>query len=149
MKICISSSGKNLTDAVDPRFGRCRFFLITDKEGNLEKVIPNESAGAMRGAGISAAQLVINEKVNAVITGNVGPNAFMVLNQAGVKIYPSVFGKTAKEALDLFNEGKIEETKEALPPSGPMGGGFGRGGPGKGIGGGGGGYGRGGGRGRF
>lgn len=143
MRICISSTGKNLTDAVDPRFGRCRFFLIVDKEGNLEKTISNTSAGAMRGAGISAAQLVINEKVDAVITGNVGPNAFMILSQAGIKIYPSVFGKTAKEALESFNKGELKETKGAMPPTGTMGGGFGRGGAGRIPGGGRGGYGRG------
>lgn len=30
MRICISSTGPGLSDLVDPRFGRCRYYIFFD-----------------------------------------------------------------------------------------------------------------------
>ena len=141
MKLCISSIGKKLTDTVDPRFGRCAYFLIGDSEGEDFKAIKNPGVGFARGAGISAAQVVASEKVEAVITGNIGPNAFVVLNQAGIKIYAGAFGMTGKDALLKFKKGKLKEATEATGPGfvgrggmGPGGGTGRKGGAGRGAG---------------
>jgi len=128
MKICITSTGPNLDSPIDPRFGRCAYFLIIDEEGKLTKTVENTGVQAMRGAGISAAQIVANEGVDVIITSNIGPNAFSVLGSSGIKVFLAEFGATAKEALGKYKEGKLEE---APAPTGPafrgMGGGFGRG----------------------
>lgn len=100
-KIAIASSGKTLESQVDPRFGRCRYFLIVDSETGKFEVLVNTADQMSRGAGVSAAQLVVDRKVEAVIAGNFGPKAISVLSQSGVKIIP-VFGKTVKEALRAF-----------------------------------------------
>ena len=106
MKITITSRGDGLDSILDPRFGRCAYFIIvdTEDESNL-KAIPNGAATAGGGAGIQAAQTVINEDVEAVISGNFGPRAFDALSSAGVKLY-TVTAQTVKEALDSFNSGK-------------------------------------------
>ena len=139
MKVCISSTGNNLDSPIDPRFGRSPFFLIVDKESGQFQAIENPGAGFGGGAGIAAAQIVAEQKVDAVITGNIGPNAFGVLQNAGIKMFTGVFGITARQALDDFKLNKISET---VQPTGPnfmgMPGGMGRGG----------GMGKGGGRGR-
>lgn len=132
MRICITSTGPNLDSQIDPRFGRCQYFLIVDKDGKLLEAIPNKGVQVMRGAGITAAQIVTNQGVNAVITGNVGPNAFMVLNQTGVKIYSGVFGLTAKQSLEKYNKGELKQIEVSTAPGrfgiGPgFGRGFGRG----------------------
>ena len=120
MKICISSTGPNLTDQVDARFGRCPYFLIIDTDNSkLLKSIVNQSAHNMQGAGITAAQLVANKKVDAIITGNIGPNAFNMLGMSGVKIYTGVFNMSAEQALDEFKKGNLEELK--TQPMGGMG----------------------------
>ena len=116
MKICISSNGNNLDSAVDPRFGRCPFFLIVDSENEECEAISNPGMNSGGGAGIVAAQAVVNQKISTVITGNVGPNAFGVLQSAGIKIYPGIFNMTAKQAFSDFKEGKLKETSQ---PSGP------------------------------
>ena len=116
MKICITTSGNNLDSPVDPRFGRCPFFLIVDPETKKFEVLKNSSLGFARGAGIAAAQLIAGQKVEAVITGGVGPNAFMALNSTGIKIYPGVSGMTAKQALDVFNQGKLQEATTPTTP---------------------------------
>jgi predicted Fe-Mo cluster-binding NifX family protein len=147
MKIAISATGDNLDAEVDPRFGRCPYFIIIDPETMQFEAVANESAAASGGAGIAAAQMVVAKGVEAVLTGSCGPNATQVLSAAGVKIVTGVSGRV-KDAVQGYKTGKL---KTAPPEVGPgMGQGFG---PGMGRGGGmgrgiGRGMGRGGGRGR-
>ena len=133
IKICLSSTGETLDSQVDPRFGRCQYFLIVDKKTGKFKSIANKGVEISQGAGISAAQIVVNEGIKAIITGNIGPNASMVLNQAGIEVYTGVFDKTCKEALELFDDGKLKANQEPTGPGGHVGagqGGFGSGGGG-------------------
>ncbi len=108
MKIAITSKGDGLDSMMDPRFGRCGYFIIVDSEdeSNL-KAVPNDAATAGGGAGIQAAQMVIDEDVEAVISGNFGPRAFDALSSGGVKLY-TVSAQTVKEALDSFNKGEAK-----------------------------------------
>ena len=110
-KVCISSVGEALDSQIDPRFGRCKYFLIVDAETKKFEVFPNEGVSVKKGAGISAAQIVVNKGVKIVITGNVGPNAFTVLKQAEIKIYSGALGKTCKQAIEDFKRGKLKEIK--------------------------------------
>ena len=103
MKIAISSTGKTLENEVDPRFGRCHYFLIAEiinKDVKNIKAIENTAKAQMDGAGIRASEIVANEKVNAIITVNLGPRAFSVFGQFGIKIYQ---GKgRIKDVLEQF-----------------------------------------------
>jgi len=107
MKICISSVGNDLAAAVDPRFGRAQRYIIVDTETKAFECIDNAAAMSGGGAGTKAAQLVINKAVQAVLTGNIGPNAFTVLNTAGITIYTGVSG-TVQEAVDMFLGGTLQ-----------------------------------------
>ena len=110
MKIGISSNGKNLEDTVSEVFARCPYFIIAEiKNRKIEKteIIKNESTDQMSGAGISAAQLIAEKNVNAVITGNVGPRALDVLRQFNIKIYSG--SGTVKEVLQEFIDGKLKK----------------------------------------
>lgn len=127
MKICISSTGPTLNALLDPRFGRAIYFLIVDNKGKLVKAIKNTGVQAMRGAGISAAQIVANEKVNIVITGNVGPNAFMVLNTSGIKIFIGRSGMKAQDVFKEYQDGNLQEITEAISCGPGFGQGRGRG----------------------
>jgi len=110
MKICISSTGKNLSSSVDPRFGRCAYFLIIDSENKEEfEVIENIGTHAQHGAGVTAAQIIADKKIDVAISGNFGPNAYLVLSQVGVKCYTTSSSMSIKEALEFLNEGKLEE----------------------------------------
>ena len=112
MKIAVSASGDSLDGNVDPRFGRCSYFIIVETEDNKIKsheVVSNQAVQAMRGAGIQAAQTVANKGAKVVITGNIGPNAFNVLSQTGIKVVTGVSGKV-KEAVEKYLKGKLKET---------------------------------------
>jgi predicted Fe-Mo cluster-binding NifX family protein len=112
MKICISSTGKNLDAVVDQRFGRCQYFLIVDTETMKVKSISNEGTLSSGGAGIQAAQIVTKEDVESVITGNIGPNAFQILQAAGIKVFTGADG-TVKDVIEKYKSGKLQETGSA------------------------------------
>ena len=112
MKICISSKGNNLDQEVDPRFGRCSYFLIIDLDTMDFDIISNESAIASGGAGIQAAQTVAKTGVRTVITGNVGPNAFQTLTAAGITVFTGANGNI-KEVIEKFKKGELDRTDSA------------------------------------
>ena len=114
MKIAISSTGKDLESEVDSRFGRCPYFLIAEienKEVKNVKATENTAASQMGGAGITAAEIVAKEKVGAVITVNMGPRAFSVFEQFGIKIYQGQ-GKI-KDAVQQFIDGKLTQITDS------------------------------------
>jgi len=110
MKICITSEGKGLNSNVDPRFGRCQYFIIADSETLEFEVVENPNTESMGGAGIQSAQLVASKQIKAVLTGNVGPNAFQTLQAAGIEIFTGVSG-TIKEAVEKYKKGGFEAVK--------------------------------------
>ena len=132
MKLCITSTGKDIEANIDTTFGRAPCFLIIDTKTNATEVIDNSAASQTQGAGIGAAQLISNKGVDAILTGYVGPNASTALREADIKVYEGVSSQdTVKEALAKFNKGEFSET-EAVPsevlPCGPrQGKGLGRG----------------------
>ena len=116
MKVAISSSGRTLQSNVDSRFGRCPYFLIYDTDSGDIKAIENQSRQAMGGAGIQAAQMVSDKKVEAVITGNIGPNAFKVLSSASINVFSGVTG-TVEEAIEKIKSGQLKTTSAPDAPS--------------------------------
>jgi predicted Fe-Mo cluster-binding NifX family protein len=113
MRIAISATGTNLDAEVDPRFGRCQYFIIADVETNKFEGIDNTSATSAGGAGISAAQMIVEKGVGAVLTGNCGPNAHQVLSSAGIKIITGVSGKIK----DVIEEYKLGTYSAAHQPN--------------------------------
>ena len=112
IKICISATGDNLSAFLDPRFGRAMFFLIINSEGELIKAIKNTGKQAMRGAGVTAAQIVADEKVDVIITGNIGPNASMVLSASKIKIFVGIPETPILDIIKKYQENKLQQAVE-------------------------------------
>ncbi len=110
MKIAVSSKGKEIDSGLDPRFGRCAYFLVLDKDTLDFEVVPNESANAFGGAGIQAAQNLAKTGAKVVLTGNIGPNAFQTLKAGGIKVITGM-GGTVREAVEKYKKAGAEETK--------------------------------------
>ena len=109
MKVAVSATGEDLDAQIDPRFGRCQYFIIVDVDSMKYEAVLNESAMASGGAGIQAAQSVAGMGVEAVITGNVGPNAFQTLSASGIKIVTGANG-IVKDAVERYKKGELKET---------------------------------------
>ena len=113
MRIAVSVESDDLEGRVSPFFGRCPGFLILEVEGKAVKshrFIDNPARNAMGGAGIVAAKAVVEKKVEAVISGNLGPNAGLILEQSGVKAFQAE-GKSVRQAVKALAEGRLEEIK--------------------------------------
>ena len=111
IKLCISSTGEDLNSNVDPRFGRCDYFLIINPNTMNFELVLNKNSKAMGGAGIQAAELIAKKGANIVITGNVGPNAFQTLKAADIKIITGVSGNI-KTIVEKYNRGELKEIAE-------------------------------------
>ena len=143
MKVVVSAMQEGLDAEVSPVFGRCPVYVFVDSETMESESAPNPAMSAAGGAGIQAAQFAVSKGVNAVLTGNVGPNAFNVLQAAGITIYPVSSG-TVRQAVEALESGQLQPISGASSALGAgmgrgMGGGMGRGmggGMGRGMGGG-------------
>ena len=109
MKIAVSTSNGGLDATVDPRFGRCPYFVVVDTETMHSEVVPNQSGNMAHGAGIQAAQAVVGHGVQVVLTGNIGPNAYQALSAARIKIVTGVTG-SVREAITSYKKGRLKET---------------------------------------
>ena len=114
MNILITTSTDSPDGQFDPRFGRAAYFVLFDTESENWSAHANQAIHATGGAGVQASQFAINHKVNAVISGHFGPNAFMTLNAAGLDMYQAPSGQslTANELLELFQHNKLHQVTQ-------------------------------------
>jgi predicted Fe-Mo cluster-binding NifX family protein len=112
MKIAVSAMENSLDSQIDPRFGRCQYFLIIDPDTMELEAVSNKGAAASGGAGIQAAQTVANKGVGVLITGDIGPNAFQTLSAAGIKVITGASG-TVREALERYKSGSLQQASGA------------------------------------
>lgn len=112
MKIAVSAAGQTAFSLVDPRFGRCPYFLMMETDSMSTTVCSNESAGLQGGAGIQAAAFLADKGVKVVLTGRCGPNALLALAAAGIELYEALGGIPVQEAVDKFLAGKLTPSGE-------------------------------------
>ena len=165
MKVAVTATEPSLEARVDPRFGRCPCFLVVETDDTSFEAVENPNLSLGGGAGIQSAQLMAEKGVQAVLTGNCGPNAYQTLSAAGIAVIVGCSG-TVANVIGQFKAGQLNAAGEpsvaskfglggaADPPGDPSmqpqqpplagpgmgmaGGGMGMGGGGMGMGGGGG-----------
>lgn len=113
MRIGISSTGKTLESSLDQRFGRAAYFILIDIDTMGFEVIDNGASVSAGGAGITAAQAIVDKGVGAVITGNVGPNAMNVFKAAGIDIFRG-YPIAVKENIEKYQKGLLEKVDTAV-----------------------------------
>jgi predicted Fe-Mo cluster-binding NifX family protein len=116
VKIAVTTNGKDLDAPMSPVFGRCSTYILVDTETMRFEALENPALGAPGGAGIQAAQFIVNRGVQAVVTGNVGPNAFGVLQAANIPVY--LFGGvTVRQTIEAYNAGQLTAIAGASAPA--------------------------------
>ncbi len=127
MKIAVSATAPSLDADVDPRFGRCPYFIIIDPETMEFEALENPNAMAAGGAGISTAQMIANKGVQLILTGNCGPKAYQTLSPAGVQVITGVVGRI-RDAVEAYKAGKLQPSLQpSVDAHFGMGGGMGMG----------------------
>jgi len=127
MRIAVSATGPTLDAEVEPRFGRCLYFIIVDPDTMQFEAMENSNAMQAGGAGISTGQMIASKGVPVVLTGNCGPNAYQVLSAAGIQVITGVSGKI-QDALQAYKSGRFQATPQpSVAAHSGMGGGMGRG----------------------
>ncbi|CAA7603297.1 Dinitrogenase iron-molybdenum cofactor [Acididesulfobacillus acetoxydans] len=120
MKIAVSSTGTTLESTMDQRFGRAANFVVVDTETMDFESLNNGAAASGGGAGISAAQTVVDKGVGAIITGNIGPNAMNVLQAAQVDIFRGS-PVSVKENIAKHQKGLLERIDTSVAAHSGMG----------------------------
>jgi predicted Fe-Mo cluster-binding NifX family protein len=113
MKIAVTSTGPEMDSYVDERFGRARYLLIVNPETEDYECIDNmANLEAVQGAGVQAAQEVVQRGARWILTGHVGPKAFHALNVAGLSVGTGATG-TVRETVKRFKDGQFRPAQSA------------------------------------
>lgn len=113
MKIAVTAQGEELSSEIDLRFGRAKWLAVVDTEtGDFQAHDNKVNLNAAQGAGIQTGRNIANLGAKAVITGNVGPNAFKTLSAANVRIFLAE-KQTVQDAIDSFKAGNLKEVDQA------------------------------------
>jgi predicted Fe-Mo cluster-binding NifX family protein len=114
MIIAVTAQGVDLDADVDPRFGRAAAFVILDTDAGAVRALDNrETSLSGHGAGIQTARLMADQKIQVVLTGHCGPNAYRALHAAGVRVYTGVTAGTVRDAVQQFQAGRLQEAAGA------------------------------------
>ena len=111
MKIAIPADEKNIDTEVCVSFGRAPYFVIYDTETKEVDYIENTAANAKGGAGIKAAQIVVDTGAEVLLTPRCGENAADVIANADIKIFKTMKG-TIEENIKDFQEGVLVPLEE-------------------------------------
>ncbi len=109
MKVAITATGASLDAQVDPRFGRCAYFLIVDTASMDFEAVENPNVALGGGAGIQSGQLMAEKDVQFLLTGNCGPNAHQTLSAAGIQIIVGCSG-VVRDVVEQFKAGQFNAT---------------------------------------
>jgi predicted Fe-Mo cluster-binding NifX family protein len=112
MRIIVTANGAGLDALASPIFGRCPTYVFVDTETMGFEAVDNPAVNASGGAGIQAAQFVVERGARAVLSGRVGPNALDVLQAANVPVY-TFDGGTVRQAVEAFKAGRLPVTSGA------------------------------------
>jgi predicted Fe-Mo cluster-binding NifX family protein len=116
VKVVVTANGTDLDTPASPVFGRCPVYVFVDTGTMCFEAVGNPELDTLRGAGFEAADFVVERGAQAVVTGNVGPNAFRVFQASGVPVYLSA-GGTVREAVEAYETGRLQPVEGANVPT--------------------------------
>lgn len=111
MKIAIPAEEKNLDSNVCPSFGRTPYFLIYDIDTDESTFLDNSAAESQGGAGIKAAQIIVDNSVSVLLTPRCGENAAEVFKKAGIGILKTNQG-TVLQNVEAFKQNQLSSLNE-------------------------------------
>ena len=114
MKLIVPVESKTLEAPVCPSFGRTPLYVSFDTETGTHEFLDNSAATSQGGAGIKAAQMLVDHGTTAVITYRCGNNAAQVLNASKIELYKAQDGSVS-ENIEKFKRGELSLLSEIHP----------------------------------
>jgi len=111
MKVAITSKGKTLDSEVETRFSRSPFFVFVNTATGGLNALKNPGASAKDAACVDAVRFLVGQGVQVVLTGNVGHNALITMEDTDIRIYLGATG-SVRETLVRFNKRKLRRARE-------------------------------------
>lgn len=115
MIVALPIDEKNVNEKVSESFGRAKYFVIYNDYSQDYTFVENNGLNSEDGAGIEAAQTLLDNNVDAVFMKRCGKNAAKALESAGVKLYEaedipvldnvSIYRRNNLKALENIHEG--------------------------------------------
>lgn len=106
MRIGIPANIEDVNSPVSDNFGRAAFYFIYDDKENRGEFIANTAAMSQGGAGIKAAQIIVDSGAGVVITPQMGENAAAVLKSAKMELYLSKEG-SLMDNIKFLKDGQL------------------------------------------
>lgn len=106
MKIAIPADEKVLASEVCMSFGRAPYFYIYETTTKMGDFIDNEAATSPGGAGVKAAQIVVDNRAEILITPRCGENAAEVFKATKLQIYKSTIG-SIQDNINAYMDKKL------------------------------------------
>lgn len=110
MLIAIPATEQTLTSEIASRFARAKYFIIYDPSNETFQALENsQDLFNAQGAGIQAAQIVLDSNAKVLITYNCGPKAVALLQRGQIEVFvtdtPTV---TVEAAIALYLANKLK-----------------------------------------
>ncbi len=87
MKYILAANDEDVLANISPVFARAYYFAIYDTETKKVEFVKNEASQSQGGAGIKAAQLVIDLNADKLIVMRLGENSYNVLKLTNIEVF--------------------------------------------------------------
>lgn len=114
MIIALPVQSQEIPLKLNSTLGRSPWFYLYNTSTKTGEFITNTAAQLSGGAGIKAAQLLLDHNIDVLITPRSGTNALDVFKEANVKVYESA-STDVLENIVLFDENKLNSILEGQP----------------------------------
>lgn len=111
MILFISSRGGTPEAEPSERFGRCPWFIRYDTEADQWQAFENPAGAQGHGAGVAAAQLLIDNGCQVAISGRFGPNAQQALSAAGIDL--RILKDEGQQVMEVLADWKADKLSPA------------------------------------
>ncbi len=114
MIVAVPAEEKSLDSAICVSFGRAPYYCLYDTEKETSTFLDNRAASSPGGAGIQAAQFLVDQHIDALITFRLGDNADKVLLAANIQLLKALNLSIADNISSLL-EGTLSSLTEVHP----------------------------------
>jgi predicted Fe-Mo cluster-binding NifX family protein len=107
MKVLVTTVAPGLDAEIEPRFMHAAYLTIVNTDTLQWDSVQAPVTAVAHAAGTRLGLLASHQHVDAAISNDYGPNCYIALDSAGIKMFLSGSCRTAREAIEQFRAGKL------------------------------------------